>query len=154
MGTHKRRRLAHSLNVRYKMTVTMPSASIVREIDPPMPTSRSGPSSALIVRIYTSKHLELTRVISSRCLQSHGTLSSSAASNSAATNASSTSYKSILEKGMLYQRSTVRPRPNTIEECSALGQEACVLKKNGQRRIGVNMFPRQINSTISQKAQQ
>ena len=132
----------------------MPSASIVRGIDHRMPTSRSGPSSALIVRIYTSKLLVLMKAISSRCSPSRGTPSSSAASSSAATNASSTSYKSILGKGMPYRRSIVRNHPNTIDVCSVHGQEACVSRKNGQRRTGVNMFPRRISSTISQKVQQ
>ena len=132
----------------------MPSASIVRGIDHRMPTSHSGLSSALTARIYTSKLLELTKAISSRCSPSPGTPSSSAASNSAATNASSTSYKSILGKGMPYRRSTVRPRHNTIDVCSVRGQEVCVSRKNGQRRTGVNMFPRRISSTISQKVQQ
>ena len=151
---HRLQRLAHSLNARFKMTAIMPSVSIVRGIVLPMLTSPSVLSSAQIVQIFISKLLGPMRAISSRCSRSPGTLSSYAASNSAVTNDSSTSYKSILGKEMLYLRSIVRPRPNTIDECSAHGPEACVLKKNVQRRIGVNMFPRKINSTKSQKEQQ
>ena len=128
----------------------MPSASIVREIDLRMLTSLSGLSYVLIALIYTSKLSVLMKAISSRCSPSPGTRSSFAASNLVATNASLTSYKSIQENEMLYRRSTIRPRPNTIDVCLEHGPEACVSKKNGQRRIGVNMFQRKINSTISQ----
>ena len=110
-------------------------------------TFHSAHSYALTAPKLTRPLTECMSAISSRFLQTAGTLSSFVSSRSVATSDSSTSSKITKKNGTASRQSTAQALPTTTDECSAPGPVASDLRKSDLQRHGLNLSRRKMTNT-------